>query len=225
MNIKINIENQAVTLNFENVEVKFGEEEENVFRRFSKKTLKEILLDKNYEDLKDQGFADNPKYRDSLNEPLGSFLKRLKDKKDQTYRNFLLWADDVDELGKTTRCCVGDLQYIKYWITKSEKSQQVGLYIYCVDQKVRYIGVCERKKRKNDFFTRINNGYGNISPRNTLRKGQASNCRVNAKVRKNRNGISIWICPLNQELPLKKYENALIKKFSSEGIPLWNTKL
>jgi hypothetical protein len=225
MNVTIKVENQEIALNFQKVEVVFGEEDETVFRRYSKKTWKEILLDKNYKDLAEQGLSDNPKYSDYVNEPIGIVLKKLKEQKDPIYLSFLLWANDIDSQGKATRVCVGDLKYVKYWIKKTEISQNVGLYVYCVDNQIRYVGVCEKKKVKNDFLNRINNGYGNISPRNTLRKGQAPNCRINAKVRENKSQISIWLCPLDKNLPLLKYEIALIKKLTTEGLALWNTKL
>jgi hypothetical protein len=52
-----------------------------------------------------------------------------------------------------------------------------GVYAFVVEGAVKYIGECE------DLASRMNNGYGNISPRNCYDGGQPTNCRVNALVR------------------------------------------
>lgn len=51
-----------------------------------------------------------------------------------------------------------------------------GIYAFVVAGEVKYVGECE------DLASRMNAGYGNISPRNCYRRGQPTNCRVNALV-------------------------------------------
>jgi hypothetical protein len=51
-----------------------------------------------------------------------------------------------------------------------------GVYAFVVAGEVMYVGECE------DLASRMNAGYGNISPRNCYRRGQHTNCRVNALV-------------------------------------------
>ena len=64
-----------------------------------------------------------------------------------------------------------------------------GVYAFVVDREVVYIGECE------DLSSRLNNGYGNISPRNCYEGGQPTNCRVNSLVLQhstNGQSITIW---------------------------------
>ncbi len=51
-----------------------------------------------------------------------------------------------------------------------------GVYAYFVDGALSYIGRCE------DLSSRINMGYGTISPRNCFSGGQQSNCRMNTLI-------------------------------------------
>lgn len=51
-----------------------------------------------------------------------------------------------------------------------------GVYALVVDDSVRYIGECQ------DLAKRFNDGYGNISPTNCYRGGQATNCKINHHV-------------------------------------------
>jgi hypothetical protein len=51
-----------------------------------------------------------------------------------------------------------------------------GVYAFIVGDDVKYVGECE------DLASRMNNGYGNISPRNCFEGGQSTNCRVNGLV-------------------------------------------
>lgn len=51
-----------------------------------------------------------------------------------------------------------------------------GVYALIVDGSVRYIGECE------DLGKRFNAGYGNISPKNCYKGGQATNCKINRRV-------------------------------------------
>lgn len=48
-----------------------------------------------------------------------------------------------------------------------------GVYAYIVDGALSYIGRCE------NLSSRVNMGYGTISPKNCFNGGQQSNCRLN----------------------------------------------
>jgi hypothetical protein len=77
------------------------------------------------------------------------------------YKN--LWGILLNKYGKGPFC--------KFQIpTKIETS---GVYVITIDHAIRYVGECE------NFSTRFNAGYGNISPRNCFVGGQDTNCRLN----------------------------------------------
>jgi hypothetical protein len=50
---------------------------------------------------------------------------------------------------------------------------RAGVYAFLIEGTVAYVGECE------DLERRMNQGYGNISPRNCFVGGQPTNCRVN----------------------------------------------
>jgi hypothetical protein len=66
-----------------------------------------------------------------------------------------------------------------------------GVYAFVVADEVKYIGECEH------LASRINAGYGNISPRNCFKGGQSPNCRVNALIldeAERGHQITLWFC-------------------------------
>jgi len=62
--------------------------------------------------------------------------------------------------------------FCKFNIEK-KYAKKSGVYCFEILEKIFYIGECE------DFYKRINYGYGNISPRNCFEGGQPTNCRIN----------------------------------------------
>ena len=65
----------------------------------------------------------------------------------------------------------GDGYFCKF---KISKRNEAGVYIWVVDSKIIYIGETQ------SFSNRINNGYGNIFPRNCYVGGQVTNCKMNS---------------------------------------------
>jgi hypothetical protein len=61
--------------------------------------------------------------------------------------------------------------FCKFQIPKHLKVS--GVYVLTLDTKVRYVGECA------NLSGRFNVGYGNISPKNCFKGGQATNCRLN----------------------------------------------
>lgn len=70
-----------------------------------------------------------------------------------------------------------------------------GLYFFAVNGIVKYIG-----STTQDFKTRIDNGYGNITPGNCYTSGQLTNCHVNSMINNaicNNNYVQLGICPFS----------------------------
>jgi len=55
-------------------------------------------------------------------------------------------------------------------------SPACGVYVLTVDDQIRYVG------ESANLSTRFNYGYGNISPKNCFKGGQATNCRLNSMI-------------------------------------------
>ena len=94
-----------------------------------------------------------------------------------------------------------------------------GLYIFIVDEKVRYAGRC-----LNDFSKRIKE-YGHIAPSDRLENGQQTNCHVNAELNKafvSSSKVEIGICPLSgSDNYIKSAERNLLDKMRLSN-PFWN---
>ena len=87
-----------------------------------------------------------------------------------------------------------------------------GVYAMISDEKVKYIGECQ------NLSSRINMGYGNISPRNCYVGGQETNCRVNNLIfneAKLRSVLSLWF------LETDNYKH-IEQKLRSSMHPAWN---
>lgn len=65
----------------------------------------------------------------------------------------------------------GNGPFCRYRIPGSHRTS--GVYAYVVDEAPMYLGRCE------NLSSRINIGYGNISPKNCFSGGQQANCRLN----------------------------------------------
>lgn len=161
-------------------------------------TLKECLKRKQYASLKPQ-CKNYPNYMDM---PLPQFMKYLKEKKDRLYADFLNSS--------------GDKTFCEFRLCDDSVFDKKGLYSYCVNEKIVYIGRC-----RDSFNKRINNGYGHISPKNCYLDGQSTNCHINNLVWKNRNKLSFFILSLKSVPKIESMEKELIKKFDPE----WNRLL
>ena len=141
-------------------------------------------------------------YADALDQPLGIFLLKLKTEGDPFYRRFL------NKYGDATFCSfsIHDLEIIK----------QQCLYIFTVQNNVRYIG-----KSNDTFGKRINQGSGRIHPKNCYLDGQATNCHLNALVAEYRSAITFYVHTLTDAHNIGELERHLIQ----EKQPEWNTAL
>ena len=164
----------------------------------TKTTLKECLKRKRYARLKPKC----QKYPNYMDKPLPEFIKYLKGKKDELYVDFL------NPNGNETFC--------EFRLCDESVLDKMGLYSYCVNGKVVYIGRC-----RDSFNKRINNGYGHISPKNCYLDGQSTNCHINNLIWTNSNKISFFILPLKSIPKIESMEKELIKKFDPE----WNSLL
>jgi len=88
-----------------------------------------------------------------------------------------------------------------------------GLYLYTVGSEIKYIGRC-----LDTFQKRFNQGYGKIHPKNCYKDGQATNCHLNSKITENKDGVKLYVCPLEDDNAIIEIENDLIVEFN----PDWN---
>lgn len=88
-----------------------------------------------------------------------------------------------------------------------------GVYAITVGENVAYIGECQQL---SDRFGP--NGYGCIAARNCHRDGQATNCKINARIlqaAKTGNSVGVWFFETNERHSL---EQELIRELN----PPWN---
>lgn len=83
---------------------------------------------------------------------MSDFLTILKQNDDDFYMKFLNQY--------------GDLIYSRFTINDEYFSGEKGLYLYTVDDEIKYIGRC-----LDTFKTRVNRGYGKIVPKNCYLDG------------------------------------------------------
>jgi hypothetical protein len=142
------------------------------------------------------------KYSNYLSMKLGLFLKQLKNEKDIFYKKFLN--------------NYGDLIYSIFKINNANILIKKGLYIYCINSELKYIG-----RSKDPFGKRINNGYGKISPTNCYLHGQSTNCHVNYLITKNKNNVQLFVMEISNDELIESLEKSLIKKYK----PDWNIQI
>jgi hypothetical protein len=168
----------------------------DVFAQKNNKTLSQTLVHQRYTALAEETCRRYPRQLDT---PLGDFLLTLKQDKDQFYMKFLNKY--------------GDLTYSKFWVDDERVLTIKGLYLYLINNTLRYIGRC-----KDSFKKRINQGYGTIHPKNCFIDGQATNCHINALVTQLRIHITLLVCPLDNLQMITDAEAGLIGQYR----PPWN---
>ena len=91
---------------------------------------------------------------------------------------------------------------------------QQGVYAVYVDGNVKYVGECD------NFSSRWNVGYGNISPRNCFVHGQSTNCRTNSLI------LTNYKAGKNLDLYFHQSENRFETEIDliEELNPEWNIK-
>ena len=90
-----------------------------------------------------------------------------------------------------------------------------GIYFLTVEGALRYVGSCD------NLAKRINDGYGNISPRDCYEGGQQTNCRVNKlvlmEVRQWRS-VRLWFVEVASPSECRRLESTII----DQQAPAWN---
>jgi hypothetical protein len=185
---------------FVNVELVFEKDNHsNVFANLNNKTVRETINSHRY---KKFSTAISNKYAKYLDYKLGAFLMELKDAQDLFYRKFLNPH--------------GDETYTTFKIVDEKVKRQKGLYAYCLNGELKYIG------RSNDpFEKRINQGYGKIVPKNCYLDGQSTNCHKNSLITQNKNGVKLYVLCLKTSEEINSLEKILIKEYEPE----WNIQL
>jgi len=168
----------------------------DVFALKNNKTVSETLAHKKYEkflpEIRD-------KYSEYLSQPLGVFLIALKKSEDDFYKQFLNKY--------------GNESYISFKITDLELANFKGIYAYCIDKDLKYIGRCRDSMKK-----RINSGYGKITPKNCYIDGQSTNCHLNSLIAKTKSTVTLWFHKMECDTNIANTEKLLIKEFN----PAWN---
>lgn len=170
---------------------------ENVFAYKNNKSVAQTLEHRRYVHLRSSIYL---RYSNSLEEPLGSFVYRLKQTGDLFYTKFLNRY--------------GDSLYCSFSITDQLSSK--GLYAYVVAGDVKYIGRC-----RDSYDKRINQNYGHISPKNCYLDGQSTNCRLNALINQVHSSVELYVCPFINPTLITEQEILVIQKFK----PTWNIRL
>lgn len=173
----------------------------NVFAEKNNKTVLETLEHIRYQPL---CAPVKREYPDSLNQCLGEFLHCLKLRRDLFYKNFLN--------------LYGDLTYCRFSICDAAHSRGRGLYCFVArdTEEIKYIG-----KTTDSFKKRINQGYGQIHPKNCYLDGQATNCHLNALIADSKESVGLRVCPLEDAPEIARLEKLLIRTFRPE----WNIAL
>jgi len=188
---------RSFTRDFGQVPLSFDAATEiNVFAHKNNKTLAETLTHRRYAKLSKSSVEN---YGEFLAEPLGAFLLSLKQSGDSYYKRFLNKY--------------GDLEYSKFSIADTKFNDLKGVYAYFQSNQLMYIGRCRDSMKK-----RINQGYGEIHPKNCFLDGQATNCHLNARITTIRDQASLWLHILHSDDEIEKIEIALI----GELCPPWN---
>jgi len=193
------IPEDLIKLGFNHIAIefeKFGVE--NIFTGLNS-TVNETILKPRYVKLRD---LIQRKYVEYCDLSIGDFLLQLKSNNDPTYKYFLN--------------PYGDGQYCKFKAILNEYSALKGLYAFTLAENVVYVGRC-----LDDFNTRINNGYGRISPKNCYLDGQATNCHINELINNVQGNVELWVLNLNENDDIIETERLMIKDFK----PDWNIAL
>lgn len=174
---------------------------QNLFARFNKMTLGELVSQKKYEHLKALTLSD---YTHLLDQPTGEALMDLKESGDVFYKKFLN--------------NYGDLTYFRFTVGGNEQLlSKKGVYNIIVDDQLVFSGVCARS-----FRERFNQHIGNISAKGCYRDGTATHCHINARLYEvfDKAKVMFTICPLTDSKEMNHLKNSIIKRFEPE----WNIK-
>ena len=169
---------------------------DDVFTKRNNKTLDETLSDYRYLHLADMVYYH---HANSLEEPLGLFLGKLKSRGDMFYKDFLN--------------AYGDSRFCRFKLIDPFNANKKGLYAFVVDREVRYIGSCN-----NQFQKRITLGHGKILPKNCYLENLSTDCHLNARIAQEHSEIKFYLLPLENDDEMMQLERQLIKDYA----PAWN---
>ena len=170
---------------------------ENIFKDYKSKTISETINRNKYKNLKSLIENEN-----DINMPTGEFLLKLKNNGNKNYLSFLN--------------NYGDKVYSHFGISENEVFSKKGIYTYYLNDKIKYIGIT-----KDNYQKRINNGYGNISPKNCFKDGQTTNCHLNWLISSSFNNIKFYVKIMDNVDQIMSIEKKLIQKYD----PPWNIQL
>ena len=193
---KLSINN--LELSFREVKLyQFKNNLENIFKDYKSKTISETINSKKYKNLKSVIENEN-----DIKMPTGEFLLKLKNNGNKNYLSFLN--------------NYGDKVYSHFGISENEVFSKKGIYTYYLNDKIKYIGIT-----KDNYQKRINNGYGNISPKNCFKDGQTTNCHLNWLISSSFNNIKFYVKVMDNIDQIMSIEKKLIQKYD----PPWNIQL
>lgn len=174
---------------------------ENVFSRFDKMTLGQLVQHKKYEHLRT---VTEQQYGALLHDPAGQALLELKESQHAFYRAFLN--------------NYGDLAYSKFVVQEQgELLQKTGVYLVLCGEELVFAGGCARS-----FRERFNQHLGNISAKGCYRDGTATHCHINAQITRKLAGheLAFAICALDDKKEMNALKAAIINRFE----PIWNLR-
>ena len=171
----------------------------DAFAHKNNKTVRETLAHQRYSKLARVIAEEHPAAMDI---PLGTFLVTLKQSGNSTYKRFLN--------------PYGDGVYCRFRMERGPLSSKKGLYCYCIDGRIVYVG-----RSIDPFEKRINQGYGTIHPKNCFLDGQATNCHLNTLIAENDGAVSFHVCPLSDDAEIDRLERLAIQTLT----PDWNIAL
>ncbi len=171
----------------------------NIFAQLSNKLVSETLEKPRYAKYKSEISLN---FSECLNWNIGTFVLKLKENGDARYKCFLN--------------PYGDEEYCKFKIIDSWALKERGLYCYFINDDIKYIGRC-----RDNFYKRINTGYGYISAKNCYLDGQATNCHINSLINNVGDIVKLYVSPIQNTEEIECAERKLIMEFQPE----WNIAL
>ncbi|MAS34587.1 MAG: hypothetical protein CL610_11300 [Anaerolineaceae bacterium] len=169
----------------------------NRFALKNNKTLRQTIATRRYQHLASQVYD---AYKQCLDMQLGDYLLTLKQSGDDFYKRFL------NAYGDDTYC----------WFRIKDHLKDKGIYSYVIANSALYIGRC------TDYFSkRINQGYGQIHPKNCYIDGQSTNCRLNSLINANHDKIQFYVCCMEDRAQIIESE----RNFIHDLQPQWNISL
>ncbi len=173
----------------------------NLFSNFDKMTLRELIRQKKYEQIKDDT---EKNFAYLLEQPAGKAIQQMKDYGHPFYKQFLN--------------NYGDLEYSRFVVKGNDEAlRKNGVYMIIADNELVFCGVCAR-----NFKERINQHIGSIYAKGCFRDGTATHCHVNANItqKMQTSKVHFGICPIDDKKEMNQLKNAIIKRFE----PQWNLR-